>query len=288
MKTPRPPRSLSIDIENDVVNKSIVEKIESFELPKTGFNFIDEHFGFKRKQMHLICSTSGAGKSTLVRSIIMNLIERDAKVLIISTEETLEDYKYKLIKGKCMADFVTRNLRFIEERNIFETEKYEEILLPEFFNGLDEVLGAIPEIDIVVYDNITTSPWYTDINIAMPFVNGIYRAMKTVNASLICVAHTSSNIRQSEIEITPECVRGSKTIGLRAEYFYFLRSLETLTGNRRNIIEVKKARAFGEMSRFELNYSQMTQKYLSDQKLEAGEFFEALNEHRRRSTVKKT
>jgi archaellum biogenesis ATPase FlaH len=245
---------------------------------------MDDHFGFKRGQMHLFCSTSGAGKSTLTRSIVLNMVEHGAKVLVLSSEETLEDYKYKLIKAGVMPDFITRNLRFIHERDIFETNLIDQTTMERFFFHFDEVLSAIPQLDLIVYDNITTSPFYTDIRLSMNFLSELYKIINNYQVALAVVAHTAAGVRQSDVDVTPECVRGSKQVGLRAEYFYFLRRLESVTGRMRNIIEVKKARAFGEMNRYELDYSGMFHKYMSDQRMEAGEYFDVLNSHRRRST----
>ena len=194
------------------------------------YKFLMEHNGHRPGAIHLYMGVSHGGKSTLIRSLIWDALRRcpaDKKVLVWLSEETEHDFLIEFIMaGHTLPkdDLITLISKLLI---------HSEMKWPEFFkrgdienkNDYMRETFARDDIDIIFYDNITTSEFYCDNHPSeqSTFVWELKELISNVKTPLILVAHTASEISENTPRfISMTDIRGSKTIVNLVQFFYIL------------------------------------------------------------------
>jgi len=228
----------------------------------TDLLFLKGHNGFRRKKMHLLIATSGAGKSTLVRTLVIDLIKNNPgkKILVYLSEETIEDFKFELSESSYDFSF-TKNLFAISEQDFDEKDKLWDVL----HAFVDE-----NKIDILIFDNITTSKFYNDTT---PDKQGRFSAIlkhfaQVKNIPVIPIAHTAAGINNNtRCWINEDQIRGAKTIVNLSEFVYILQRFH-IEGRIIQTFRIIKHRGQApEHKTFKLTYSEQERIYIGSQTL---------------------
>lgn len=193
----------------------------------SNFRFLKAHNGFRPGNTHVLLGTSGGGKSTLVRSIIVDLLCNipKRKVLLWLSEET--------------------RLQFLTEFNYSQFDEYENndfYIISEMDNELSdeglirkiEDIVFSKKIDIVVYDNLTTSQMYMGKSVSdQSKASKLLKKMATAwNVPMFVVAHARADITENYNNIiNMNDIRGGKDIVNQAEFFYIMQTF--FSGNSR-------------------------------------------------------
>lgn len=97
------------DLEEDGVDLIFEDAVKRKDNPdlytgyKTGFSNLDSRFnGFEKKKMSIIMGMSSSGKTSLARCIARKIqLQYKAKILVISCEESREDFMRKIASAEC-------------------------------------------------------------------------------------------------------------------------------------------------------------------------------------------
>ena len=183
--------------------------------------FLNAHNGLRRGSVHTVLGTAGGGKSTLVRTILRDfLFNKENQKFSISvwlSEETCKEYKIQLMHGMPPSDELKRGALISEEENLDEEFDY-------FLNQQD-----IIKPDVLIYDNLTTSRFYTSEDTKGQ--DKIFRKIKTltkkINCATIVICHTGAEVSDSmDRLINMNDIRGSKSIINGSEFVYILQRFE--------------------------------------------------------------
>lgn len=254
-------------------------KRASFEMPKTRFNFINDHFGLRKGKVHTLISSSGAGKSTLARSILLDMAEKN-KVFLYSSEEDLEDTT-TMISMRGYSNEVLKNVTFFHEG---EMEK--KIDLQEFIRVL-EVRILNSQSQILFFDNLTTSDFYEPLK--QQDQSRVFSELRSLaqrlNVPVFLIAHTASSVRDdSQALIRAEDIWGSKSPSRKSQFLYVYQRLigqasaSGMTTPSWGIIRVLKARGYDTNEVYLLNYKFESSEYTGDMKIPNTKFKEIYDE----------
>lgn len=175
----------------DGEREKLLDSIKNFELPETRFSFINDHKGLRPGKRHVLLGTTGTGKSTLTRSLVLDLALK-TKVVLYSTEETLEDTK-TMFAMRNVSDEILKNIEFIFEGDIQQQMKasglsdslveWKRLMAIKILNSKSHVL---------FFDNITTSSFYDGVQYqqSISFLETINELIAEVNCAFFVVAHT--------------------------------------------------------------------------------------------------
>lgn len=237
----------------------------SFILGKTGFNFIDEHFGLRPSNVHVLLSGTSAGKTSLARSLVTNLSKTN-KVLWYASEETVDAWKLRFPDNNRPN---IENVKFIAESDLRPMIKSGVVKDPLVFLEMQiESFGAT----VLFFDNITTSTFYNDkkINDQSNFLMQIKEITVRQNIAMFLIAHLSSNHDASRM-FTSENVRGNRSLSNIAEYWYNLHRLRLPIGDRPDdntqisILHVEKSRWHDNSdTAYQLTFSKRLSMYTHD------------------------
>jgi len=97
------------DLEDDGVDLIFDDAVRRKENPdmytgyKTGYGIIDKKFnGFEKKKMSIIMGMSSSGKTSFARCVARKIqLQYKAKILVISCEESREDFMRKIASAEC-------------------------------------------------------------------------------------------------------------------------------------------------------------------------------------------
>ncbi|MDH3324047.1 MAG: hypothetical protein OEL89_00250 [Candidatus Peregrinibacteria bacterium] len=186
---------------------------------KSHYNFTNTINGFNKGKTHVFMATEGAGKTTWVKSVLFDTIaaNQGVRILIWLSEESIDDFKTDLAIADVRSDKL-KNVFIVSEQDFdFNTPKKVLDSMENFIKELD--------VDIVFFDNITTSECYL-------YENGRYEAesskrvkkiAKRANIAMIIIAHADSlSSKNRSVLMESSNIRGNKTMSNLAEYFYIL------------------------------------------------------------------
>ena len=203
------------------VELKILEDEKAKKFFHSNFSFLNVHNGFRNGHLHMFMGSAGGGKSTLTRSMVIDVLcnRPPRKVLLWLSEET--------------------RLQFLTE---FDCSNFREYLSESFFiyseidrgdvsseQIMSDIQNIITEnrIDILFYDNMTTSQTYMGKTVAdqSSFVKRIKIAATTWDIPVVIIAHTGAQITENYNQIiNMNDIRGSKDIVNQAEFFYILQT----------------------------------------------------------------
>jgi KaiC/GvpD/RAD55 family RecA-like ATPase len=195
-----------------------LKRIEEFDVCETSFDFVNDHYSFKKEKLHLLIGTTGSGKSTLTRSLLMD-IAKHHKVLFWSTEETKEETLDMLSVRGVQGEFL-KNIRFLEEDILINEANLSLKDVPELIRIIaTEVINNGAEI--IFFDNITTSQFYQSYETQLLLVNSLRTLIKNLKIPLLIVAHTRKDVKDDQKDlIGPNDIMGPKTLADKAQYTY--------------------------------------------------------------------
>lgn len=251
-------------------------KTKHFE---TKLGFLNAHRGLRKNKMHLLIAPTSSGKSTLVRTILRDFIfnNKDCKSMVWLTEETKEEFQTEFLKGVPNHN-VLSNLRVFSEQDTTECED-EKII--KFIEECIDYYG----IDLLILDNITTTPLYGDGKVShqAKITNWLKRLSKKV--ALFIVAHSNTDDFNNRF-LNESDIRGSKSITNLVEFLYLLQPM-TVGNTVHQFIHIRKHRGQNIDNRFfKLNYSKELFAFANDYPVDfnfVAEVFQQRNQLSKRS-----
>lgn len=240
---------------------------------KSSFSFLRAHNGFRRGKVHILLGTSGSGKSSLIRAILNDVLGNNPgkNVLLFLSEETRDDLKEAL--AHALIDFSGKNLWVVseQEHNDFNSEA--------FFQMLD-VFKRDHDISFFIFDNITTSGLYNDMNPQgqSKFVQLLKRKISEHQIATLIVAHTKSGVSDNGNKlIDDDDIRSNKTIVNLAEFFYILQRFQHKNSFYQTIRLIKHRGQSPSNRMFHLYFDIAQMIYTSDSPINFEIFKEAFN-----------
>jgi hypothetical protein len=195
----------------------------------TTFEHLGKHYGFRRGCFSLYMGTTSCGKSSLMKTLSSQAASTPGvKVLHWLSEEKKEKYAKGMDLYCQAASIDITTIKWFEESSLdMATYKKHD----DFLQAFKDIVVA-SECDILFLDNISTSRLYgaeTPLWDQAKTVTALKRLSQDLDIAIVCVIHASSKVSDNMGRLfTTEDVRGSRTIGIEASYFY---SLQKFTRN---------------------------------------------------------
>jgi KaiC/GvpD/RAD55 family RecA-like ATPase len=232
-----------------------IADLKSFKFSKTGFNFLDDHFGLRPGSTHVILGTAGKGKSTLTRSIAKRLIENH-KLLLVGTEESKSEVEVQMALMEFNQYNTEKNLFYIHEREDLEINPSTTMSVSDWLQKIEGLMDS-SGCEIFIYDNITCSFLYEQIGNQQPMIFGLKDLLKRKNIPAIIVAHTKKGVQSSHF-FSEDDVRGSAQLALATEFLYAFNFFTQSTNGeeaKTASIRIMKSRAYRNTGRaYELKF----------------------------------
>lgn len=222
--------------------------------------FLMEMGGINKGKLHVLMSGTHAGKSTMVRTILVDLvnnIKEDEKVLVYLSEESVSDF----LKQLSYAEYNTlmaHNIKFdseIPEKGVLSPSENYHKLVNHMESG---------NYDVVIFDNITTSSFYTDLKPGQQgeIIRKFKSLSKTNNFGLVVVAHASTGGLSGKL-LTPDDVKYSRQVSNLSEFFWIIQKF-TIGNMYYSFLFVEKHRGVEIKNRlFSLTYCKDTKIFKS-------------------------
>jgi hypothetical protein len=237
--------------------------------------FANSTKGFRRGNMHLFIAGTGGGKTTLTRTLLRDLLFQPGPAPIVCvwlSEESLEEYKALLSMGLPSDDRLLNTMAFSEQDKPEATE-----LL--FFEWME-----MHSPDVLIFDNITTSKFYSDKrpHEQAAFASKLKNVIKKTKCAGLIVAHADSqqtNQKGGLLDINN--IRGSKAICNLTEFAYLFQTFKTPKAIY-SILRIAKSRSQNVIhDTYLLTYNPLTMSYTSDAAIPFEKFKEVYNERNR-------
>jgi hypothetical protein len=261
--------------------------------PLINFQFHNRHTGFKKGCLHLLIGARGRGKSTFMMSIIHAALS-GYKVLLYCTEETKIDVNFKLAKMGDM-DRVRDNLHYISERDVIDGDKYD--------TPVDAIkdLSLGKGIDLIFFDNITTSRFYSSKPFAVQedLTDQFLKFAENFQKVLFIVAHSNSKTGANDLMDDASCIRGSSHITIVAQYIYMFKLFDvtrkaTVNGAledkefKLGYVKIDKCRSGeGTGDYFSLVYDKSRDMYYQDSLVKYADYFNAYKDSHKSTRISK-
>jgi len=209
----------SLSYSNEEVSK--YQQITKQVYFQTKFAFLRSHRGLRENKMHLLISPTHGGKSTAVRSILFDVIlnNRNKQVLIILSEETVEEFKIEFSKTFPAHD-ILENVTLLSEQD-------GGVTIPELKKVIYGAINA-SKCDLLFYDNVTTSILYPD-DLKTQETTALWFKALSKKVTLFLIAHTNDLSGANKL-LTESDIRGSKKLPNLVEFLYVLQPI--MVGNK--------------------------------------------------------
>lgn len=222
-----------------------VEEIKEWQKEKevrqfvTNFNFLRVHNGWRKGKIHTILGVSHGGKSTLTRTLVLDAVgnsDKPKKIGVVLSEESEVDF---------LTDIISAGVGDFSHFAIFGELEQNFNSVREYFTRLSKFVDE-NKIDILFYDNLTTSFTYMDRPVKEQ--SEVTKKLKSFaidkNIPLVAIAHTGANVTENYSGIIEmNDIRGAKTIVNLSEFFYVMQSFYT-GSDRYNTIKIAKNRGY--------------------------------------------
>lgn len=228
------------------------------------FNFLKANNGFRPGNLHVILGSSGVGKSTLTRSLIGEA-SLHGKTLVILSEEKATSYVHAL-KQLPNSRLNGPNCRFLSQIKYKATSSVDKD--EAFLKELIEEEIALENVDIIFYDNLTTSSVYERLTPDRQFLFCTWLKGLAIERDIPIVIIAHSNIKtnyQNSSFVKENDIRGTKGLSNLAEYFYAINKRER-GGEIYCFIEVLKSRDYNNRGYYLLKYEKEQRIFSKDGK----------------------
>jgi archaellum biogenesis ATPase FlaH len=258
-----------------------IEEANTFQTPKTGLSFLDDHFGARPGCLHTLLGSVGRGKSTLIQSLVLSW-GLEQNVLLYQTEESVERIERKLFEKDNQAAYLTTKLHIVMESEFLKT--YQPNNAAGFLRLFEAKIVA-SKAKVVILDNLTTSAYYEGkFTNVLPILSGLTALAEKYKVPVFVVCHTKKGVTEATKGlISPDDVRGSALVYNKSDYFYtFYRVRKTgITGSSMDaaFVYVNKSRDHDNQdSIYRLVYDVNKKRYMSDVKIDFEKFKTAIRE----------
>jgi len=194
------------------------------------FKFLNAHKGHRPGNLHLYLGVAHGGKSTLIRSLILDALKRvdtNKKILVWLSEETENDFLIEFsmaLKGFEQKDAEIIFKKLIVHSELSFSKHFKTEPIKRKFEYFKDAVSR-DDVDIIFYDNITTSCFYMDqkIDVQSFFIKEVKEIVGDINKPLIFVAHTGAEVTENSHRlINMNDIRGCKSIVNVVQYCYIL------------------------------------------------------------------
>lgn len=245
------------------------EKIEF----KSKLGFLNSHNGLRRNKTHLFLAPTGVGKSTFVRTLVRDVIfnNKDSKVFIWLTEETVEEFKSQLSYGLPSHE-ILNNIEIASEQESELEESTLKLWLEDYI--------SMTEPDVVICDNITTSKLYAEKRVSeQSKIAHWFKRLANYGNALFLIAHTGAEVRENQSRLIDENdIRGSKAITTLVEFMYILQPI-WINQTLNQFLKIKKHRGQDLMhGLYRLNYKKDLKAFQNDVSVDFDKFKEAFSQ----------
>lgn len=195
-------------------------RANTFFVEKSGFSFLDEHYGPRPGCLHALLGASGRGKSSLVLSLILRWC-RSTTALLYLSEEDRNKVELQLANMEPSPKYLSTKLHVVEEPDLLQD--LEPSHLRAFFQVMEAKLKA-SGAKILIIDNATTSRFYShSFRASEDFIAGLKILAIKLEIAVFVVCHPKKGVSETSKGIlTFDDVRGNAQLGLMADYFYAL------------------------------------------------------------------
>jgi len=251
------------------------------------FNFLSDHNGLRRGEIHCLIAPKGGGKSSLVRGVMLEQLCAGKSVLCYLSEESCDRYMFEMntiFKHKTDEEryAVLSNLTVFSELEMKTKNALEEF--KSIFNNFVE----IKKPDLFIFDNLTTSAMCENLKDENDCFEFFKQNKSILNIPLLLVMHTKKGARPRDGFLDGEDVRGSAKKVNVGSYNYVLQTFFELE-NPRSFLSIDKARYHRKANKnvYELTFSQDGNIYKSDKKSSYDEVIETIKMIRDKNSGKK-
>lgn len=255
-----------------------IKNNESWFFPKTRFEFINHHFGFRPGCMHMILGTIGTGKSSLLRSLLEE-VSQENKILFVSTEETKEEFETMLAYAK--TKIVAENVHFVHESSLVN----QASTVNEFVTKLDWAL-AESRAKIIFIDNVTCSQFHENLETAAQFANELRKFMKSREMPIVALAHTTTGVKEGFMFEAGD-MRGNRMLAIKAEYLYCIASFYEVMNEhsiRHTFLRVDKSRNHSNAKKvYQMFFDGELRQYCGDKEYDYAKFLKLVKVFRKGS-----
>jgi ABC-type iron transport system FetAB ATPase subunit len=242
----------------------------------SSLGFLNSHNGFRRGSLHMVIGTAGGGKSTLVRTLIRDFLFQKANMKfnmgLCLSEETVLEYRRQVSYGLPSHEILLNTIAISElEQTGWNKKRFS-----------DWVRTYSP--DLLIFDNITTSQFYMDMQAKeqAKFAIELKALTKEVNCATVIIAHTDADITDGiERLIHLNDIRGSKSIVNLVEFGYILQRFEVGSTFFPTVRTVKHRSQDLIHSLYSLQYDKRTRSFTGDTAINFEKFKELFNERNR-------
>jgi len=226
----------------------LISKARTNSFQSIPFRFIEDHFGLRRGQRHMLLGTTGQGKSTLSRSVLLQYAKHH-RVLLYSTEEDKEATETAFAEAGAIGE-LSSNVSFVYEKELLQeikknqAESWKNIMLAKIKDSKSEIL---------FFDNLTTSSFYDGqdkYSQTSDFQSCLESVFEEAKIPCFVVAHTRAGIKNDQLaSIEADDVRGPKNNANKVQYLY---TIQVIRGQTKGlsvptyaVVKVIKARGVG-------------------------------------------
>lgn len=226
--------------------------------------------GIRPAEFSVIVGKSGNGKSALCKTVLYEAAISGINSLTILSEETSGVYKETLTRA--FKSVTQKNVDQFLERMFFDSMldwTPNEKNFNFFFAHLEKTINE-KEIDLVIFDNFTTSfLGGLSINKQGEAIDNFRRIASTYDMSIIGVFHTTKGANIYEKVLDGEDVRGNATTTNAGSYNYIL-STYFRADTPRAILNLDKARYHSEANKtfWELHFDKELEIYTHSKKID--------------------
>jgi ABC-type oligopeptide transport system ATPase subunit len=207
---------------------------------KSGLKLFQDHNGFIDGELHTFIGTKGSGKSTWSKTILTDLAYQEKGVLLYISEERKNKYLNTLNKAFRISRATPAETKKYLDNIIVVGELDDEITDVEVFFATIEKLVDTCELDIVIFDNFTTS-FLSElpINQQSAVLRRIKQLADKLNIPILMFFHTGKLADPKRLD--GDNIRGSATAINIGSYNYLISQHKTALATR-NFVYTEKAR----------------------------------------------